>query len=186
MILLKINGSYQQEGLQLTQGRTLPKQRTPIEVAWHTRDSRARKKKRYEPGFWVERERVQAVLERWIREFEARKPRNDTWRGVGNDTGLSGREALAESAGISIRTLYRLLGGRGISVHPPRTPNGLPYFSGCERFVSVYTVDQIMTRIGWQHILYADPPEGFADVYFHPTIVDAAEDPGEQLRLVAA
>lgn len=163
---------------------TTPKKNvSEVERIYRARESRARKKHRNHPAEWVETERVRPVLRAWLTAFERENNANAvTGTKMGSSVGSIGaREALAFRAGLSVRTLWRILDA------PPKyntRADRPPVWEGGERFLSLDTVDRLFLAMGCEGLFHVQPTnaektDGFADVYFHPSIMDDAEQSEE-------
>lgn len=181
--------------------KTAPKKASATEVAWRARDSRARLKRRNEPGNWIERERVAPILldyiERHDRRFDSKALSDKTLGGsrhASSSAGsTSGREYVAAESGMNVRSLWRYLGARPCVY----VRNGRVAFEGAERFLSIDTVDRLFVAMNCVDLFHVEPSypgasDGFADVYFHPTVLEAeVEDDlevaltGELLKVAA-
>lgn len=158
--------------------KTTPKIRSEVEVAWRARESRARQKRRNAPGEWFERERVAAVVEAYIARHD-RQYDSTTGGNYATVASLSGRDHLAAESGFSVRTLYRILGGRP-GWRRRITPNGLTNISimGHERFLSIDTVDRLFCAMNCVHLFHvAGADGGFADVYLYPSSIEPEIEP---------
>lgn len=168
-----------------------------FEVKYRERDSRARKKARQtEPGRWVERERVVPVVLAWIDRHDREHASKVISKAVVSkkptmgDTGISenvgsttGRSRLCFAANLSDRGLWRLLFARPKWVAPRK--NRVGSVAEGERFVSIDTVDRLFVAMDCVNLFYLSREDGgFADVYFHPAIVDAPV-PADEIEVEA-
>ena len=128
------------------------------------------------PGRYVAAHRIRPLIAAWIIE-------HDTVHSYAALHGLawgktvevalrvqpmSGRDALSFRAGMSRRTIDRIL---NCDPDAPRNK--------ATRWVSIDTVDRLFVAMGCSELLYRDPSrpdgvDGFADVYFHPAVIGMA------------
>lgn len=133
------------------------------------RAERARAKAEKNPGEWVERDRVLAVVKNWIDRFE-RQTFGASYRVMSEDERkkAGAREALAEAMGVNVRTLWRLTADEpSVFVRAARDGRGsFVTAEGCEPYLSAAYLDRLLVAIDrpdlW-HIPAADG--GFLDVF---------------------
>lgn len=138
------------------------------------------------PGQWIATHRVRPVIAEWLLRFEREndaRPSAQTIRtgtsvsdGISTGPGSAGaRDTLAHRCGVSQRLIYRILSG------DPDTKNG-------SRYLSIDTVDRLFVGMDCVALFYREPTnetqsDGFADVYFHSTILDAPVPAEEEAKL---
>jgi len=137
-------------------------------VKWSemTMQERAENTQRHNPGQWIERVRVAPILEAWLADHKANFDSTGSGGMIsfgykrkipGWMPAAGAQDVLSSMTKVSTRQIYGIIHGDAI-------------------LVSLNVVDRLLTGMDMVHLFYM-PPEagGFADVYFHPQVMQRAE-----------
>lgn len=147
-------------------------------AAW---ESRADQRKQARPGHYIERERVVPIIEAYLADHDRE---HDTVTGCPGGWGenasarfvsAGAMETLSSMTGISARLLGRILGQDEPALRS-RSASKCEWIEGSPKYLTIDLVDRLLTGMDLVYLFYLSPDEGgFADVYWHESIVGTAE-----------
>jgi hypothetical protein len=146
-----------------------------VEQFLRDRDARADERARRYPGEWIARDRVLPLVFAWFERRE-RQALGGMYRFATEAERMSvgAREALADGAGVNVRTIWRLTTEKP-SISFRKGGRQVVTAEGAEKYLSFDYVDRLLIAMNAEYLWHVDAADGgFADVY-EAAPLDAAE-----------